>query len=339
MLTDQIAQLMQKKDLTKTQCQEFVNSIITHVEPDQIAAILVLLHSKPESSDELYHLVIAMQKHMLAVQTDKNIIDIVGTGGDGANTVNISTAAAILAASLGVKVAKHGNRSVSSQCGSADVIAALGLPTHLSASQINQALQTHGFAFLSAPLFHPAMQKVKDIRRHLKVRTTFNLIGPLLNPAQPKHYLMGVYDEKLLDKFAEVLFKLNTQRSIVVSGNGVDEVTCIGPNKVIEIDATGKKNYLIDPKDYGFSYCKLSDLQGGDPQQNKALILDAFNGKPSAIADTIALNTAVALYLTGHTDSIAAAVPIAIQQLHNGKAIDFLANYKAHYQTDRVIHE
>ena len=228
MLTAAIQQLMQRKDLTQTQCQQAITDIMKGANSEQTAAFLVLLHAKPETADELYGIVRAMQAQMIPINVTQPLIDIVGTGGDGAHTVNISTASSLLVASCGVKVAKHGNRAVSSTCGSADFLQAVDIPVNTPADTVQHQLDKTGFTFLFAPNFHPAMKKIKTIRAALGVRTTFNLIGPLLNPVQPDYYLMGVYAERLLETFAEVLYQLNTKRALVVHGNGLDEINCLG---------------------------------------------------------------------------------------------------------------
>ena len=328
MLKTAIQQLMKKKDLTPAQCQEAITDILNGANPEQTAAFLVLLHTKTETADELYGIVRAMQTHMIPINYPQPLIDIVGTGGDGANTVNISTASGLLVASCGVKVAKHGNRAISSTCGSADVLEALGIPIDHQVDQAVAALNDVGFAFLFAPNFHPAMKTIKDVRTALGVRTTFNLIGPLLNPAQPAYYLMGVANENLLETFADVLHQLNTKRAFVVHGNGLDEINCLGPNKVIEITPKGKKHLTIDPKDYGFQYCQLNDLCGGDAQKNKQRITQVFQGKPSALADTIILNAAVALMISGFCTTIEEGIHAAKTQLANGQALQYLERCK-----------
>lgn len=332
MLKEYIEQLMQKKDLTPQQCEAIINHIIDGADPQQTAALLVLLHAKPEASDEIYGVVRAMHSHMIRINFDKPAIDIVGTGGDGSNSVNISTATSLLVASLGVNVAKHGNRSVSSRCGSADILESFGISTNMSASQAENMLNELGFTFFYAPNFHPAMKSVRDLRRVLRVRTIFNLIGPLLNPAQPEYYLMGVYDPRLLEAFADVLLKLNTKRSLVVHGNGLDELNCIGPNQVMEVTPEGKKAFTIDPKNYGLNYCTLEDLQGGDTQRNRQLIMNVFQGESGPITDTILLNAGVALNIVGFCNSIEDGISIARLALQNGKVLSFLDRCECYNQ-------
>ena len=303
--------------------------------PAQIAGFIVALRMKGETVDELTGMVAAMIAEATPVKLEapNGVIDIVGTGGDGSNSVNISTATSLLVASLDINVAKHGNRAVSSRCGSADILEAFGIATDLSALEAHSMIHHLGFTFLYAPNFHPAMQRVIAVRAALRVRTIFNLMGPLLNPVQPLHYLMGVYDPKLLEPFADVLLKLKTKRSLVVHGNGLDELNCIGPNQVIEVTPNGKKAYFIDPKDYGFNYCSLKDLQGGDVAYNKQLIMNVFKGKSGPIADTITLNAAVALTNVGFCSAIAEGVAVAHDALQNGTVLEFLRRCKNYKNT------
>lgn len=324
MLTTYLQQLIQKKDLSALHCQQAIESIIAGTQAEQAAALLVLLHAKPETTEELLSIVQTMQTHMTAVPYSQPLLDIVGTGGDNSHSINISTAAALVVASLGIKVAKHGNRAVSSRCGSADLIAALDIPIYSSVAQVQQALDQHHFAFLLASHFHPAMKSIAPVRRALGVRTTFNLIGPLLNPATPAYYLTGVYESRLLEIYADLLQKLNIKRAFVVHGNGLDEISCIGPVDVIEVTPFSKKYYQIDPRNYGFSYCSKESLQGGDVERNKKLILAAFGGEKSAIADTIVLNAAVALYLTEHCASVEAGILLAQEAIGNKVVLSFI---------------
>ncbi len=318
MLSDYLQQLMRKENLSETQCQKIVTAMLDGAPPEQIAALLVLLHSKPESSEELTAIVRAMQSHMIPVQYEEPLLDIVGTGGDNANTVNISTAAALLVSSLGITVAKHGNRSVSSKCGSADLIESLNIPIHASAAEAKQLLVNSRFAFLFAPDFHPAMKSIKAIRQALRIRTTFNLIGPLLNPARPSHIIIGVYDKNLLDAFADVLQKLGVSRALVVHGNGLDEINCLGPVDIVEVAPQEKKRYQLDPRDFGLRYCSLSDLQGGNPVLNRKLLLTALSSTDSPITETLLFNAGIAVNLINPEISIREGIQRARTAIEKG---------------------
>ena len=276
------------------------------------------------TADEIFDAVKALQANMLAVNIDTPVLDIVGTGGDKANTVNISTGASLLAASCGVKIAKHGNRSISSQCGSADVLEALDIPITMTPQQVADSINQTGFGFCFAPIFHPAFAKFKAIRRELGVPTCFNLLGPLLNPAQAEYLMIGVFAENLLDLMADVLVKLNIKHALVFHGSGLDELSCIGPVKVIEVKAQQKHSFVLDPQQLGFAKCSLQDLQGGAPQQNAELLKQALQEGTGSIADTLILNAAVAIYIYGQAPSIEAAIPIVKASIKNGKVTKIL---------------
>lgn len=338
MLTDCIQKLIQKQDLNRIECQEALNEILHSENNPQIAAFLVLLHAKRETAEEVEGIVCAMRNVMNTLPVNEELLDIVGTGGDGANTVNISTAASILAASCGARVAKHGNRSVSSQCGSADLLEALGVAIDISPESVANCINELGIGFCFAPNFHPAMKKIKKIREELGIRTTFNMLGPLLNPAKAQHYLMGVFSEQYMDLLADVLLNLKVKHALVVHGCGLDELSTLGPAQVIEVTLHGKHYYSIDPKQFGFQYCQLQDLQGGDPNTNANLIKDAFSGKPSPIADTIALNAGVALYVADLVATIDEGVASALDHLKRQKAMHLLNNWVTFSKTQGGYH-
>ena len=220
MLKAILTQLMAGQDLTLNEATSAFSAVLSDAPVEQVAAFLVLLHAKGETPEELQGLIQVMQAQMKKVRTDYPVLDIVGTGGDGANTVNISTAASLLAAACGAKVVKHGNRSVSSRCGSADLLEALGVRLDATAEQVSDDLHRHGLAFCFAPNFHPAMKAVKAVRQALGVRTTFNLIGPLLNPAQAQHLLMGVFSPDYLELMADTLLRLGVEHAMVVHSHG-----------------------------------------------------------------------------------------------------------------------
>lgn len=324
MLTNLLKKLMRHESLDALQAEAAIHHIIADAPNAQIAAFLALLHAKGETVDELFGIICAMQSLMIRVPYQLPALDLVGTGGDGKGTVNISTAAALVVASDGVTVAKHGNRGVSSRCGSADLMEAMGIPIQASPSAVIDALNRHHFSFLFAPYFHPALKVVQPIRHELQVRTTFNVIGPLLNPTFPSHYLIGVYDSSLLEVFADLLQQMGVVRAMVVHGCGLDELSTVGPADVIEVSLTEKRRYKIDPKDYGFEYSDVDALGGGDASRNHQLLMQAFAGEQSAIADTIALTAGVAFYLTNHRHSIAEGISLARTILQEGRVIPFI---------------
>jgi anthranilate phosphoribosyltransferase len=288
-----LKKLLERIDLTEKESLKAAEEMIKGESPYQIAAFLALLHAKGETAEEIYGIVQAMRKVMIPFKVEGPTLDIVGTGGDGANTVNISTASALLAAALGVKVTKHGNRASSSQCGSADFLEYLGF-------DFDQPTRGN-FTFLFAPRYHTAFKTIAPIRKGLGIRTVFNLIGPLLNPANPDHLLFGVGDPSLLEVMAEVLLKMKTPHSLVFHGQGIDELSTLGPCEVIDIQEDQVKRWVLNPEDYGLKTCKLADLQGGEAKVNAALLKKAMTTGDGPIADTLALNGAMALYLFNKT--------------------------------------
>jgi anthranilate phosphoribosyltransferase len=323
-----IEKLMHKQNLSSEECKQVINEIIIEdTNVLQIAAFLVLLRAKPETPDEIVGIVKTLREIMTRVPIMDKLIDIVGTGGDSAKTINISTGSAILAASCGAKVAKSGNRASTSQCGAADVLEQLGISLAISGEKIAAGIDQFGIGFFFSPNFNPAMQYLRNLRKQLNVPTTFNLIGPLLHPAQATHYLYGVYDEKLLEVIAEVTYRLGVERALIVHGNGLDEISCLGLTKAIEVTQNGIKKLIIDPVQLGFNICHLADIQGGTAELNAKLLLDALSGKSSAIADTLILNAAVALWVYGMYPSITDAIPHIKENISNGNALKLLKRW------------
>jgi anthranilate phosphoribosyltransferase len=333
-LTQSIEKLMQKKNLDAVTCEQVLQEILTTPENNaKIAAFLVLLRAKPETSEELSAFIKALKQKMIAVPTQHKVLDIVGTGGDGAKTINISTGSAILAASCGIKIAKHGNRAVSSLAGSADVLEALGIKIDLSAEKIAQGIDAVGIGFCYAPHFHPALNILRTVRKSLAIPTTFNLLGPLLNPANPQHVLLGVFHPDLMQPIAQALQSSGIKRSMVVHGSNLDEMSCLGPTRVLEISQDGVHAMEIEPKKFGLSICNLEALKGGNAQTNAAILLRIFDNKytknhPGA-AETLILNAGVALYLYGSHDSLSECIQHAKENLYTGQALRLLNNWRA----------
>ncbi|NNM59757.1 MAG: anthranilate phosphoribosyltransferase [Legionellales bacterium] len=332
-LKTSIEKLMRKENLDRLTCQDAVNEILdADANSLQIAAFLVLLRSKTETPEELAGMIAGLKQRMIPVSTKHKVMDIVGTGGDGAGTVNISTGSAILAASCGVKIAKHGNRAATSLAGSADVLEAFGIEINLTPKQVSASIDEIGIGFCFYPNFHPAICQLGALRKQLNVPTTFNILGSLLNPANPAHFLLGVFDESLLRLMAEALQKSGTERSIIVHGCGLDEISCLGPAKVVEVTQMNIKESIIDPEQLGFSLCTLADLRGGNAKTNAQLLLNVFSGENSsksrAIADTLILNAAMALYLYGLHPSLSDAIDHAKNNLHEGSALKLLNKWK-----------
>ncbi|KAG2446145.1 hypothetical protein HXX76_000742 [Chlamydomonas incerta] len=291
-----IEKLIIREDLTEKQAEEALGTLLDDFVTEQAAAFLVLLRAKGETPAEIAGLAKAMLDKALPVKTKQQVVDIVGTGGDGIGSVNISTGASILAAAAGAKVAKHGNRSVSSLCGSADVLEALGIAIDLGPAGVNRCLDEAGIAFMYAPRYHPGMKAVRPVRSALKVRTALNMLGPLLNPAEAAYGLVGVYDTSISELMAGSLLRMGVQKALVVHSMGLDELTPMGPADVVEVTAGGPlKRYSLDPKDVGIPRCEVEDLKGGDAALNAAILRDVFAGQKGAVADALCLNAGYAL--------------------------------------------
>lgn len=296
--------------------------------PAQIAAWLVALRLKPETVEELTGFAAAMRQAMVTLPgAPENAIDTCGTGGDGLGTFNISTAAALIAAACGVPVAKHGNRAVSSQSGSADVLAALGFEIDPGVERVSQALRQTGFAFMFAPRFHPAMKHAAEPRREIGVRTVFNMLGPLCNPAGVRRQIVGVFDRNRAREVAEVLAALGSERTLVVSGpDGADELLPTGMNLIVEWDGAKISERLLRPEDLGVKSCTLDQIRGGDAADNARIIRQIADGADGAATDTAVLNAAAALYVAGEVESIPDGIGLANEAIHQGRVVDLLAS-------------
>jgi len=328
MLKQTLEKLCMRIDLSSKESKSALQAIFGGANSYQTAAFLMLMRSKGETVEELFGMIEGMKELMVRVSVKNPLLDIVGTGGDGAHTLNISTASAILAASCGVKVAKHGNRSVSSLCGSADVLEALGIDIIASKESVARSIEELGIGFLFAPEYHPALKQLKELRKGLGTRTLFNLIAPFLNPASPEHFMIGVYREELLETAAELLARLNTRRSLVFHGNGLDELTCLGPVQAIEVSDGELRPCTLDPEKFGLRRCCLEDLKGKDAVYNAQKIREAFNGEESPFAETIALNAGVAMHLYGKTSSIQEGIAEAKRHLQEKKASELLNRWR-----------
>jgi len=299
----------------------------------QIAAFLVALHMKGETVEEIVGFAEAMRDAAvpLAAGPDSTVdvssterdalVDTCGTGGDASGTFNISTATALVAAGAGVRVAKHGNRSVTSQCGSADVMEALGVNINLPASSVAACLKEVGIAFLFAPAMHSAMKYVQPARRELRMRTVFNLLGPLTNPAHASAQVVGVYSAALVEKLAEALSVLGLRHAMVVHGSdGLDEITITGPTRVAEARDGQLRSYDVTPEEFGLKRATLQEISGGDAGENGAIICAILDGERSARRDVVLLNAAAALVVAGRANRLAEALPMAAKSVDSGAA-------------------
>jgi len=328
MLDSLIHKITSGQSLTQAESYQASLLLLSQETPsDKIIAYLTSLHVKGETAEEILGLIAVLQTQMLPVPITCRTLDIVGTGGDGANSVNISTGAAILAASCGIPIAKHGNRAVSSASGSADVLEALGVDIEMDIEKTITALNTLNITFCFAPRFHPALAQLRNIRRQIGTRTIFNLVGPFSNPARPQHYLMGVSSRQLLQPFADILSALKIKKSAIVHSDGLDELTCSAPTQVIEIDEGKQKAYVLEPTELGLKRCTKNDLKGGDAKHNAKLLTIALSGEPGPITDTIILNAAMAVYLYGKAGSLIDSVKLVRESLSAGKARELLKHW------------
>lgn len=324
MLKELIKKLLHKESLSHADIETAMQAILTEKNETQIAAFLSLLRAKGETAEEIHLITKKMLSMMITVDTHAQTMDIVGTGGDGLNTINISTASALLAASCGVNIAKHGNRSVSSMSGSADVLESLGMQIDLAPSAITQCIHSYNFGFLYAPNFHPALQKLKSIRKKLGIPTVFNLVAPLLNPAQASHLMIGIADPSYLALIADVLLRLEVKHALVFHGSKLDEISSAGPIDMIEINESKTMPYTFDPAEYGFRYCNISSLQGGTAATNAEHIKYALMGNPGPITDTLILNAGLANYIYGRCDTKKEGIALAKDAHAKGAAYQLL---------------
>lgn len=298
----------------------------------ETAALLAGLHARGEEAAEVAGAAAAFQAAARPFpEVSRPLFDIVGTGGDGVGTINISTGAGIVAASMGLAVAKHGNRAVSSRTGAADVIAELGLPLDLTPQQAAAALEEDGFTFLFAQAYHPAMRFVAPVRQALKAPTIFNLLGPLINPAHLTYQVMGVADQSKLDMIAQALARLGRERALVINGLGLDEITVHGATTVREVTPEGVRSYQVTPEELGVPTHDLDEMLGGEPLDNAHYLQDVFAGGGQAgHRDAIAVNAGALLYLAGRVDSLREGTEAALAQLASGKVASHLEAMVAH---------
>jgi anthranilate phosphoribosyltransferase len=323
-----LAALLDGHDLTRAEAREAMGAIMTgEATPAQIGGFLVALRIKGETPDEIAGFAEATRSHVLAVTPARDdLVDTAGTGGDGQATINISTAAALLAAAAGAGVAKHGNRAVSSASGSADVLEALGFSLETPPERIARSIDELGFGFLFAPTHHPGFRHAAPVRRELATRTVFNVLGPLTNPAGARAQVVGVYDPALVPTLAQVLAFLGARRAFVVHGAfGVDELSPAGPNLVCEVVDGGVKRREIDPLDLGVPRCRPEELRGGSPEENAAVIRAVFSGEEQgAKRDAILLNASGAIAAGGHAADLREGLEVARRALDSGAAAERL---------------
>lgn len=329
MIKESIVKLVNKEDLTYDEAYAVMNEIMSgQTTATQNAAFLAALSTKStraETIDEIAGCAAAMRAHATQVETGMDIFEIVGTGGDNAHSFNISTTSALVAAAGGMKVAKHGNRAASSQCGTADCLEALGVNIRQSPKRCLELLNEVGMCFFFAQEYHTSMKYVGAIRKELGFRTVFNILGPLTNPGTPSLQLLGVYDEYLVEPLAQVLISLGIRRGMVVYGQDrLDEISMSAPTTVCEIRYGWFRTSVITPEEFGFTRCTKEDMKGGTPEENAEITLSVLNGEKGAKRDAVLLNAGAALYIGGKAESIKEGIILAAEIIDSGKALTTL---------------
>lgn len=327
MIREAIARVVERKNLEQGEAETVMGEIMRgETSPSQIAAFLTALRMKGETVEEIAGCAKAMRAHSLKVETKKTtVMDTCGTGGDGSNTFNISTITAFVVAGAGLTVAKHGNRSVSSRCGSADLLEALGVKIDLAPEQVARCLDEIDIGFLFAPRLHPAMKHAATPRREMGIRTIFNLLGPLTNPASASVQLLGVYSPDLTEPLARVLHLLGTSQVMVVHGaDSLDELSTTGSNRVTELRNGEIKTYYLSPRQLGFPLAELSQLKGGTPQENAEITRRLLQGEKGPRRDVVLLNAAAALIIAGKASDFGTALAEANESLDSGIALQKL---------------
>ncbi len=332
MIKEAIVKIVNKEDLTYDEAYAVMNEIMSgETTATQNAAFLAALSTKSaraETTDEIAGCAAAMRDHATKVETGMDVFEIVGTGGDNANSFNISTTSALVAAAGGMKVAKHGNRAASSKCGTADCLEALGVNIQQSPERCQELLDEVGMCFFFAQKYHASMKYVGAIRKELGFRTVFNILGPLTNPATPSMQLLGVYDEYLVEPLAQVLINLGIKRGMVVYGQDkLDEISMSAPTTVCEIRDGWFKSSVIAPEDFGLERCTKEDLRGGTPAENAQITRAILSGEKGPKRNAVLMNAGAALYIGGKADSLKDGVALAAENIDSGRAMATLNKF------------
>ncbi len=327
MIREAIDVLVSGRSLTFEQAAGVMEEIMSgEATPAQFAALVTALRIKGETVDEIAGLASVMRAKAIPVVVTPPVVDTCGTGGDGSSTFNISTAAAFVAAGAGLKVAKHGNRVMSSHCGSADVLEALGVKIDLGAEAVAECLETVGIGFMFAPIFHPAMKYATTPRREIGIRTVFNILGPLTNPARAEYQVIGVPGKELGEKIASVLYRLGTKHSLVVHGlNGMDEISISGSSLVWEVNEYRvSPPYEISPSDFGFKEASLAEIKGGTPEENAGMVRQLLSGEKGPRRDVVVMNAAAALVAGNKVPDLKGGIRLAEETIDSGRALEKL---------------
>lgn len=329
MIKEAIVKIVNKEDLTYDEAYTVMNEIMSgETTPTQNAAFLAALSTKSakaETTDEIAGCAAAMRDNATKVDTGMDIFEIVGTGGDNAQSFNISTTSALVAAAGGMKVAKHGNRAASSLCGTADCLEALGVNIQQSPNRCIKLIKEAGMCFFFAQKYHTSMKYVGPIRKELGFRTVFNILGPLTNPGSPKMQLLGVYDEYLVEPLAQVLINLGVKRGMVVYGKDrLDEISMSAPTAVCEFKDGWFRSYTIAPEDFGFERCTKDDLKGGTPEENAKITREILGGAKGHKRNAVLMNAGAALYIGGKAETLKDGIALAAEIIDSGKALETL---------------
>lgn len=329
MIKEAIVKIVNKEDLTYDEAYAVMNEIMggetTSTQNAAFLAALSTKSAKAETTDEIAGCAAAMREHAVQVKTGMDVFEIVGTGGDNAQSFNISTTSALVAAAGGMKVAKHGNRAASSLCGTADCLEALGVNIDQSPEKCVELLNKVGMCFFFAQKYHTSMKYVGHIRKELGFRTVFNILGPLTNPGSPAMQLLGVYDEYLVEPLAQVLVSLGVKRGMVVYGmDKLDEISMSAPTKVCEIKDGWFRTTVISPEDFSFERCTKEDLKGGTPEENTKIVRDILGGQKGNKRNAVLMNAGASLYIGGKADSMKEGIELAAEIIDSGKALETL---------------
>lgn len=329
MIKEAIVRVANRENLNYKAAEAVMDQIMSgEASGIQMSAYLTAMAIKGETIEEITASAAGMRKHCIRLLHDMDVLEIVGTGGDRSNSFNISTVSAIVASAAGVPVAKHGNRAASSKCGSADVLEALGVDIGISPEHSKKLLDGIGICFLFAQNYHLSMKHVAPVRRELGIRTIFNILGPLTNPAGATLQLLGVYDEKLVNPLAQALSNLGVKRAMVVYGqDGLDEISMSAPTTVCEVRGGVFRSYVIEPEHFGFKRCKKEELAGGNPAENARIARDILAGKKGPMRDAAVLNSAAAIHVARPGTGMAAAVALAEKTIDSGRALSRLEEF------------
>ncbi|HKL99589.1 MAG TPA: anthranilate phosphoribosyltransferase [Mobilitalea sp.] len=323
MIQKAIYKVLNKEDLTLEMTKAVMEEIMSgNATNAQIAGFLTTMRMKGETIDEITACAMVMRSYGIKLKHTGDVLDIVGTGGDEANTFNISTISSFVISAAGIPVAKHGNRSVSSKCGSADLLEALGVKIDIPVERSEAILEEIGMCFMYAPYYHSSMKYAAPVRKELSVRTIFNILGPLASPAEANLQLLGVYDENLVEPMARVLNNLGVKRAMVVHGHdGLDEVSLSTKSTVCEVNQGQVNSFFLDPHQFGFEYCDRKELVGGDPAENAEIAMRILQGERGPKRDVVLLNSAVCLYMSYNNITLRECVKMAAEMIDSGKAL------------------